>query len=304
LKDINSLKHFKRVLKTFYYKEIVSRLKMPFECIYCNKDFTSKSILKTHQKSAKYCLKIQAESSIKKVDLEIDKRSYLCKFCNKSFTSKVCFQKHLDICIVKLKNTIKELSVELDRKEKIIEEQKHQMKTIRLEVENEFYKQREERSTNVVEEIAKQPRVQQTNNNQKILITSNMDLSNEKMKEMIENSFNANYMIQGQKGVARFAYDTILKDEQGKLKYICTDPSRQIFQYKNEEGEIQKDVKAKKLTKALLDGELKSASHKIASDKMADNADDFLEYSTYFLDIKELEDDNSDFSKELSTLVI
>jgi len=67
-------------------------------------------------------------------------------------------------------------------------------------------------------------------------------------------------MIQGQKGVAKFAYDTMLKDEEGKLKYICTDPSRQIFQYKNEEGEIQKDVKAKKLTKALLDGELKSVS--------------------------------------------
>lgn len=67
---------------------------------------------------------------------------------------------------------------------------------------------------------------------------------------------------------------------------------------------IQKDVKAKKLTKALLDGELKSASHKIAADKMKDNTEDFLEYSTYYLDIKELEDDNSDFSKELTTLVI
>ena len=132
-----------------------------------------------------------------------------------------------------------------------------------------------------------------------------MDLSQEKMKDMIENNFSASYMIQGQKGVAKFAYDTMLKDEEGRLKYICTDPSRQIFQYKNGEGEIQKDVKAKKLTKALLDGDLKSASHKIASDKMIDgDADDFLDYSNHFLDIRELEDDNSEFSKELSTLVI
>ena len=163
-----------------------------------------------------------------------------------------------------------------------------------------------ERSTSTVEAIAKQPRVQQnTNNNQKILITSPMDLSQEKMKDMIENNFSASYMIQGQKGVAKFAYDTMLKDEEGRLKYICTDPSRQIFQYKNGEGEIQKDVKAKKLTKALLDGDMKSASHKIASDKMIDgDADDFLDYSNHFLDIRELEDDNSEFSKELSTLVI
>ena len=33
------------------------------------------------------------------------------------------------------------------------------------------------------------------------------------------------------------------------------------------------------------------------------NSDDFLEYSTYFLDIKELENNNNNFSKELSTLV-
>lgn len=48
-----------------------------------------------------------------------------------------------------------------------------------------------------------------------------------------------------------------MKDEEGKLKYICTDPSRQVFQYKNEDGKIQKDVRVTKLTKALFDTELK-----------------------------------------------
>jgi len=276
---------------------------MSFECQFCKKIITTKSNLTKHQKTAKHCLKIQEELKETDPSIEVEKISYNCEYCDKQFSTKSRLNYHLQTCNLRYKFIIEEKDNRIkELEEQILNQDKN---IIKINTELEIYKQREERSTNVVEEIAKQPRVQQnTNNNQKILITSPMDLSQEKMKDMIDNSFNANYMIQGQKGVAKFAYDTILKDEEGRLKYICTDPSRQIFQYKNGEGEIQKDVKAKKLTKALLDGELKSTSHKIASDKMKDNSDDFLEYSTYYLDIKDLEDDNSDFSKELSTLVI
>jgi len=265
------------------------------ECEYCKKTFSSKYTLKNHQKRAKYCLAIQQENNV-----DVESELIKCEYCDHLSTPDH-FARHLKSCKEKIK-------YENTSKDKIINDLEEKNKELSyrigiLETEVRILREQNERSTSTVEEIAKQPRVQQ-NNNQKILITSNMDLSQERVKDMIENSFNANYMIQGQKGVAKFAYDTMLKDDQGKLKYICTDPSRQIFQYKNEEGELQKDVKAKKLTKALLDGELKSASHKIASDKMKENTEDFLEYSTYYLDIKELEDDNSDFSKELSTLVI
>jgi len=259
------------------------------ECEFCNKKFKTTGTLNTHKKTAKYCIKIQEELGLK------DSELYFCKDCNKSFSAKHNLEKHEQKCIQRFINTIKEI----EKHNKELE-----TRVIELQSEIKVLVRSNERAVSTVEEIAKQPRNQTTNNNQKILITSNMDLSQERMKDMIENSFSASYMIQGQKGVAKFAYDTMLKDEEGKLKYICTDPSRQIFQYKNEEGEIKKDVKAKKLTKALLEGDLKSASHKIASDKMKDNTDDFLEYSTYYLEIKELEDDNSDFSKELSTLVI
>ena len=283
---------------------------MSFECNFCKRSYATKGSLNNHQRTAKYCIKIQQSLSEKNSD-EIEYKSFDCKYCKKTFSSNFNLNKHIKLCPSYYLTLISNKDNEIETKDNEIKELQlkiasleQQVMTIKLETENRMLREQSERSATAVEEIAKQPRVQQTNNNQKILITSNMDLSNEKMKDIIENSFNANYMIQGQKGVAKFAYDTMLKDEEGRLKYICTDPSRQIFQYKNGEGEIQKDVKAKKLTKALLDGELKSASHKIASDKMKDNAEDFLEYSTYYLDIKELEDDNSDFSKELSTLVI
>ena len=283
---------------------------MPFTCIYCNKDYSSKSNLKNHQKSAKYCLEIQKRTNIDSDEVDNVQTSFVCKFCEKDFSSNHRYQKHLDICLLKHKHIIKNKDCEIEMmKEKIcfleksVEEQTQQMKTIRLEIENEFYKQREERSTNIVEEIAKQPRIQ-TNNNQKVLITTPMDMSQPSVMKAIQSGFSEDYLVQGQKGVARFAYDNILKDEQGKLKYICTDAARQIFQFKDENGSIQKDVRATKLTKALLDGEIKSASHKIACKKMACGGDEeFDSYTNNYYEIKDMEEDNSEFSKELSTLV-
>ena len=295
------------------FKDKIFLIKMSYKCNFCKKSYSTKGSLTNHQKTAKYCIKIQQQNLTESIDTEtdiIENISFVCKFCEKDFSSNHRYQKHLDICLLKHKHIIKNKDCEIEMmKEKIcfleksVEEQTQQMKTIRLEIENEFYKQREKRSTNIVEEIAKQPRIQ-TNNNQKVLITTPMDMSQLSVMKAIQSGFSEDYLVQGQKGVARFAYDNILKDEQGKLKYICTDAARQIFQFKDEDGSIQKDVRATKLTKALLDGEIKSASHKIACKKMACGGDEeFDSYTNNYYEIKDMEEDNSEFSKELSTLV-
>jgi hypothetical protein len=281
---------------------------MAFQCIYCKKIFTSKSILKNHQKSAKYCLKIQEKTDI--VDEDENDNNYTCEYCNKSFTSNFRFQQHLEICLSKYKCIAKNKEVELQliiKEMKIIKKEnlflKEEIKTIRIKTELEFYKQNSKENQSTINEIAKQPRT--TNNNQKVLITTPMDLSQPVVQQAIQQGFSEEYLVQGQKGVARFAVDNILKDKQGKLKYVCTDPSRQIFQYKNEDGSMQKDVRATKLTKALLDGELKSTSHKIAWDNMKDGGDqEFQSYTDYYYEIKDMETDNSEFSKELSSLTV
>ena len=293
-----------------------SSIKMTLECKFCNKTFSSVSSLNYHQKTAKYCLKIQ-----QKTDEEVIKISFDCEYCKKEYPSKQRLKAHKENCLEKYKKIIKDQNDEMENKDKNykivinqkdfkikeledeIENYKQQMKTIRLEVENEFYKQREERSTTVVEQIAKQPRVQ-TNNNQKVLITSPLDMSQPAVMQAIQNGFSEDYLVQGQKGAARFAYDNMLKDEKGKLKYVCTDASRQIFQYKDDNGTIQKDVRATKLTKALLDGDIKQASHKIACSKMDGSDEAFEAYTNNYYEIKDLESDNSEFSKELSTLTV
>lgn len=270
-------------------------------CQFCEKTYSSKSSLNKHQKTAKYCIKIQNE--LKDPDSpEIELNLFHCKYCNKNLTSKIRLQTHQESCIAKYKHIISEKDLIINNNN--LENQELKVRIIELEAENRLLREHSNNNQSTINEIAKQPRVATTNNNNKILITTPVDLSQSTVQQVIQEGFSDEYMIQGQKGIARFAYDNMLKDNQGNLKYICTDPSRQIFQYRTEEGKIQKDVKAKKLTKALLDGDLKSASHKIASDKMADKAEDFLDYSMYYLEIKEMEDDNSNFSKELSTLVV
>ena len=169
------------------------------------------------------------------------------------------FEDHNDKCLDRYKSLLKTLEEEVYTSKNIINDKNneidnltHQMEI--LQTKNEMLEKQLERSTTTVEEIAKQPKVQNTtNNNNKILIATPLDLSKENIQAAIQNNFSDEYLTQGQKGVARFAFDTMLKDEEGKLKYICTDPSRQIFQYKCDDGTVKKDVKATKLTKAILD---------------------------------------------------
>ncbi len=54
---------------------------MSYICEFCNSEFSAKFNLTYHQKTAKYCLKLQGKE-----------RSYKCKKCNK----ELCDKRHLD----------------------------------------------------------------------------------------------------------------------------------------------------------------------------------------------------------------
>ena len=65
----------------------------------------------------------------------------------------------------------------------------------------------------------------------KILVTAPIDLSVERIAHLIETKYTN--IMDGQKGVAKFTADTVLRDESGILQYVCTDISRQNFKYMN-----------------------------------------------------------------------
>ena len=141
-------------------------------------------------------------------------------------------------------------------------------------------------------------------------ITTCLDFNNiDKIKDVIENDFDINYAINGQKGIANFVKDKLLKDNDGKPLYICTDASRQIFKYKDSTGEIKKDVEAKKLTEYIVDGGIKKKTVDIASKWYTDDRGDIdMEKFDLMMDpqqsILRIKDDNNSFKKELASLTV
>jgi len=158
-----------------------------------------------------------------------------------------------------------------------------------------------------VQEIAKQPK-NINNNNKTVNLINSLNLSDtEQIKNLIDNNYNLDYIFSGQKGLAHFALDNILKDDKGNLKYICTDPSRQIFKYKDTYGDIQKDVEAKKLTNFLVEGGITNKACDIAKQWWTDenghtNSGKFEILSDKTESMIKLEDDNTVFKKELASI--
>jgi len=290
-------------------------------CEFCSKEFVSNSSLNYHKKTAKYCLKLQGviEIEIKKID------KFTCKFCDKEFTLKHHLSQHNFTCRKKeiyetinnqkdelkkqfeseKEDLIKIFELELKNKEKIICDLKEQISELR----GRLFTLRDDHE--VIKEIAKQPKTttNTTTNNNTLNITSCIDFENiNKIKDVIENDFNINYVLDGQKGVAKFVKEKLLKDDDGNPIYICTDPSRQIFRYKDNSGEIKKDVEAKKLTTYIVDGGIKKKTVDVSSDwytneKGKIDMDKFNITLTPQQNILNLDGDNTGFKKELVSLI-
>jgi len=295
---------------------------MELECEFCNKSFSTMSNLKYHIKTNKKCQIIQKEKN--------DELSSFvnCEFCNKIFTTQI-FKIHNKTCKKKLIEENKNLQIENIEIKKIVNEKdeeiknlldriiekdeeikklqneeikKLQMRILELETENKIYLQDHE----VVQKMALQPKISTTNNNNKIKINNFFD-NPEKIKQMINEKLNKNYICDGQKGVAQFAYDTLLKDEEGNMNYICSDPSRHIFKFQNSEGNIEKDIKANKLTNMLIDAGITNKTFLVApslwtKDDGNIDSNKFQIYVPYTTEISSMQVDNTIFRNELACL--
>ena len=128
------------------------------ECDFCNKIFSCKSSLILHQKTAKYCLKLQGK---------INEEQFECEHCNKKFTVKQNLISHYGICKEKEvnykfeqreKDIRKEFEIELKEKDNEINELKQKI----AELNGRLYTLKEDHE--VLKEIAKQPKNTTTTN--------------------------------------------------------------------------------------------------------------------------------------------
>ena len=252
-------------------------------CSYCKREFKTDQYVLLHQKTAKYCLKIQGEREIK----------YFCSFCNKSCTTKQNFENHQKSCKNLQTTQISESQKSIYELQNIIKDK--DILIMKLQTQLEIYKKDRE----VLNQIAKQPR----NTNNKVLILSPFIMTQNQINSIVEDKFTAEDFLNGQRGVAKFATNNILKDDEGNQTYICTDASRNVFSYKDKDGNIEKDIKAEKLTETISPAVIKK-SEKIYEQIRSCNTIYNSDIAQSYLDIRNLQHEPERFVSELSKLTI
>jgi hypothetical protein len=274
---------------------------MPVKCEFCNNMFVNDNSLKNHQRITKYCLIKQ-------------KKELICEYCNFLSYSNKDFEYHQNNCITFLKNEIKELQDENKDivhyqnetefyKKQLIDKENYYEKQL-IEKDNQI-KHLQDQIVSITKTAVSKPTTTNNNNiNNKILNMSVLNLDNENVKSIINDKYNLDVISEGQKGVAKFATNFLLKDSDGNLNYVCTDPSRKIFKYKNHDGELEKDINAQKLTDILTDNGILNTTARISTghwtndDGSVDN-DKVSNLINKVFEINSLKEDNTIFKNEL-----
>jgi hypothetical protein len=292
------------------------------DCEYCDRHFSNKTTLKTHQENAKYCLTIQGKCSSSAI--------HICITCEHIFTSKAGCDKHMVLCkntvhgqlIEKLRtdndklrndndklrndndaiidklrsdNYSKEGMVALmqdkiDRQEsKLISMEQSLSNMNVLQAKVDIYKSQADESKDCIEQIAKQPKNTTTTNN--ILNMHTLDLSDDRVKNIIEEYYNIDYLLAGSKGVAQFTIDKVLTKPDDKIIYSLTDRSREAYNFKNVEGVIEKDTKGRKLREVVYKNGIKEKAFSIANHMVLEDPvkADELKCIEYALEVADLD---------------
>ena len=289
-----------------------------FKCSKCEKILSSKQNLGSHFRKCKINEKKEGV--------------FKCSYCNKILSTKQNLTNHLSVCFEKQERELKQLrelreqsNKEIFDKDKIIIKINTQLENYKeqLEKQEENYKEQLEKQEEQIKDLQEKldkiankaidrptTVVSNTTTNNNLNITSSLDFNNfDKIKDAIENKFTVNHVVDGQKGLAKFMVDTILTDDDGNLLYVCTDASRNMFKYKNSEGEINKDVEAKKLISFMVDAGIKVKSVEIAREwcKNGDENGD-VDITRYGIMVSpqerilKIEDENSCFKRELASM--
>ena len=215
------------------------------KCEFCQKDFSSKSILTAHQKTTKYCLEIQGKTLVE---------DYKCTYCDKKFTTQTNLKDHGGVCKEKIKKqyeekidnhlkTIQKQDLDINKLTLINDENKEKINNMTndikqrdrdREVLNQIISKLESKLENYEKrlfDMASRPNTTNNNNNNKTVVinNTNLPLTNEVLRQCattftIDHAKNIN-------GITRHLTES-LEDH-----ISCTDPSRNVFKYTNEKDE-------------------------------------------------------------------
>jgi hypothetical protein len=210
-----------------------------FKCEYCKSTFANKSNLSYHKKKAKFCLIKRGEEISRVIILD-----NICEYCDKNFSSKQRLLTHKEICYKK------EFSLkEIQDKDTVIYTLKTENKNLREQIES----LQQKLASIAIEGVRKPTKI--TNNttttNNVTQILSPFDLEQKDILCIIENNLDETSFLNSQRGIAKFCVDNILKTEDGKMRMICSDPSRERFKYMDDKGVIKDDIQARQFIEKI-----------------------------------------------------
>jgi hypothetical protein len=279
-----------------------------YKCEYCNNILCSVSSLNYHKKTNKKCL-LSRDNSIN--------NKFLCADCGfktqfkHNIKSHKCRQENISIYknyliteekIKELKYTYEEYKsfseqkiYKLEYELKLISEKNKELQNNLDKYQNQIFALASKPTNNI--------KIQNLNN-----VLTSLDFKENTIKEKVDNNFTLEYLNEGIKGVAKFTKEHIINpSEDGKQKYICSDPSRGTFKYKDENGVIQKDVKATKLKNAIQEPIINKTKTLISHETTRireEGEEKFDITNTKLIDnlmqVSNLDDNGNDYAREMS----
>jgi len=228
---------------------------MKFDCEHCSRSFSTKHTLNTHQKNAKYCLKLRDQ-----------KTSFSCEICEKDFTEKRMLIRHTEKCglISKNEESLAKIS-ELSRDLLLCEE--------RLKERSEQYEERLKKQAKQYEELLKEQAKQANEHSEKlfkIIEAVQVHLKSvavEGVKKHTNNTTNnltispltdehlkkqSQYLTQEHVNRGLDGYVDMAANHSLKGKAVCTDVSRRKFKFVNKEGNVVDDVRGMQLAETFF----------------------------------------------------
>ena len=194
-------------------------------CCYCKSEFYDKCNLNKHQRTSKYCLKIQLEKEPDKINEIIE---YHCDYCKKQLSTKYSLATHLNICKAKKKH------VEEENKIKSVEEEVKKLK-------NEIIQLKEKPLTTIINT--------HTDNSVNTINQHNYSSLLDYKTESITETFKKHYtkiehlLKTDQKQLADMTVQHMLSGKEQPM-YFVTDRSRNKFMYTDQENNEKEDANA------------------------------------------------------------
>lgn len=261
-----------------------------FECEFCSKTFNQKFNLNHHQKTAKFCLSIRGKQNesfkceycekkftTKSTLIEhkcIIKEKQQCILYKRQYEEK---EKEIEKYVKKIDQKDKEIEKykrEIEKNNEIfchkqeienlkcknylddIFEKDNQIKTLNSMIEN-LNSTIKELAEKAIEKpsISKNinTNIKNFKNIQNILTDSTTYKERTDHKRITEIARNniEEYFWKGQKGMAQFCVDHIVRTSDGKMILCCTDPARKRFKFMNADGDLKDDIEARIFTKDI-----------------------------------------------------